>query len=217
MLYFYESRPWDRKIGNEAQDPSHNEDGRKKDQHTHMRSRHLFVPITNKLVEKVIRKVTRLAYPIVTVSISEHCETHLAIRTSHSPIAPFDKSSKLPQRRGSKYTFWPPFRLHWMILKHRIWILEISVPQRRPNDFVPNIRVDDLEPARRGVRTELANLAVPQLDKAGRAGVVAEEAPKTIQRGGIALAFALDNIVELGILGNFAKLEGHACRSGMCP
>ena len=100
-----------------------------------------------------------------------------------------------------------------MILIHRIRILEISIPQRRPNEFIADIRVNNLEPARRGVGAELVDLAVPQLDKASRAWVVAEEAPKAVQWGRTAFALALDDVVELGVLGNFVELKGHACRS----
>lgn len=96
-----------------------------------------------------------------------------------------------------------------MVLKHRIRILGICIPQRRSHNLVTDIRVNDLEPARVGIVAELSDQAVAQLDKAGGAGVVAEEAPEAVHGRGVAFADALDQVVELGVGGDAVELERH--------
>lgn len=98
-----------------------------------------------------------------------------------------------------------------MVLKHRIRILGIRIPQRRSHNLVTDVRVNDLEPARGGIGAELPDQAVAQLDEAGGAGVVAEEAPEAVHGRGVAFADALDQLVELDVGGDALELERHLC------
>lgn len=96
-----------------------------------------------------------------------------------------------------------------MFLIHRIRVLRVGIPQRRPHNPVADIGIHDLEPARSGIIAELTDLPVAQLDEAGGAGVVAKEPPDSIRGHGVAFAFALDDVVEFDVVVDFAEDEGH--------
>lgn len=79
-----------------------------------------------------------------------------------------------------------------MLLKPRIRILKIRIPQRRAHDFIPDVRVHDRQPASvGGIGAVFARQPVAQLDEAGGGGVVPEEAPEAVAGRGVAFADAL--------------------------
>ena len=168
-----------------------------------MWSSHLFVSITHELIEDVIGKITLFPWSS-TAGISASTPNSAISRSL--PSVPHQLVVSQDKR---KHTFRPPIRFNGVLLVHRIWILCISIPQSGADNFVANVRIHHLEPAGRGVGAKFANLAVAQLDEASWARVVAEEAPEPVYWCGVAFTFALDNVVELDILGHFTELERH--------
>lgn len=106
-------------------------------------------------------------------------------------------------------TLRPPIRFPRVVLVHRIWILGIRIPQRGSHHLTTDIRVNDLEPARAGIGAKLSDEAIAQLSEAGRAGVVAKEAPEAIHWRSVAFADQLDELVELGVGGDVVEFERH--------
>ena len=74
----------------------------------------------------------------------------------------------------------------------RVRILLKNQPFSPPNDFIPNIRIHDLEPPARRILLVPSQLAIPKLDEANAAAVGAEEHVDAVEGGGVGLTFALD-------------------------